>query len=159
MHPIAALQSEYSLWERGIEESIIPTLRELGIGLVPYSPLGRGFLTGALDLDALEENDFRRTNPRFSSENAARNAHLVEVVRDVAQRHRATPAQIALAWVLERGDDVVPIPGTKRVCYLEENAGAVEIELTEQDRADLERLASQTAGDRYTAPMMQQVER
>jgi aryl-alcohol dehydrogenase-like predicted oxidoreductase len=159
VHPIAALQSEYSLWERGIEESIIPTLRELGIGLVPYSPLGRGFLTGALDLDALEENDFRRTNPRFSSENAARNAHLVEVVRDVAQRHRATPAQIALAWVLERGDDVVPIPGTKRVCYLEENAGAVEIELTEQDSADLERLASQTAGDRYTAPMMQQVER
>jgi aryl-alcohol dehydrogenase-like predicted oxidoreductase len=159
VHPITALQSEYSLWERGIEERIIPTIRELGIGLVPYSPLGRGFLTGALNLDALEENDFRRTNPRFSSENAARNARLVDVVRDVARRHRATPAQIALAWVLDRGDDVVPIPGTKRVSYLEENVGAVEIELTAQDRAELEQLASQTAGDRYTAPMMQQVER
>jgi aryl-alcohol dehydrogenase-like predicted oxidoreductase len=159
VHPISALQSEYSLWERGIEERILPLLRELGIGLVPFSPLGRGFLTGALDVASLGEKDFRRNNPRFSAENARRNAALVDRVRAVAERHRATPAQIALAWVLDRGDDVVPIPGTKRVAYLEQNAASVDIVLTDDDRRDLDTIAGQTSGDRYVAEQMRQVER
>ncbi len=159
VHPISALQSEYSLWERGIEERILPTLRELGIGLVPYSPLGRGFLTGALTVDTLDADDFRRTNPRFTPENAAKNEALVDVVKRVATRRNATPAQIALAWVLAQGDDVVPIPGTKRVRYLEDNAGAVAIRLEPDDLNELNGLAERVAGDRYDAQMLAAVER
>jgi aryl-alcohol dehydrogenase-like predicted oxidoreductase len=159
VHPISALQSEYSLWERGVEEKILPAARELGIGLVPYSPLGRGFLTGAVNVDALAENDFRRTNPRFSKESVRLNARSVELVREVAAECAAAPAQVALAWVLSRGSDVVPIPGTKRVRYLEENAGALDLRLTEQQLARLDGIAAQTAGERYTPEMMKLVER
>lgn len=158
VHPIAALQSEYSLWERRVEKEILPAARELGIGFVPYSPLGRGFLTGTVNVDALEPNDFRRSNPRFSKESVAANERIVEVVRDVARECSATPAQVALAWVLSRGSDVVPIPGTKRVCYLEENTGALDVRLTADQLARLDELASQTAGARYTPEMMKLVE-
>jgi aryl-alcohol dehydrogenase-like predicted oxidoreductase len=158
VHPISALQSEYSLWERRVEEEVLPTARELGIGFVPYSPLGRGFLTGAVDLGALERHDFRRSNPRFVGENARRNERIVEVVRDVARQVGATPAQVAIAWVLSRGNDVVPIPGTKRVRYLEENLGAQNVRLTGPQLAELEGLAAQTAGERYTPELMQLVE-
>lgn len=159
IHPISALQSEYSLWERGIERDIIPAIRELGIGLVPYSPLGRGFLTGTVDVAKLDEDDWRRGNPRFSSENANANEALVAIVERVAQRRGATPAQVALAWVLSRGQHVVPIPGTKRVRYLEENVAAIDVTLTAEDLADLDTLAAKTAGDRYTPEMMRMVER
>ncbi|MBD5634082.1 MAG: aldo/keto reductase [Candidatus Eremiobacteraeota bacterium] len=159
VHPITALQSEYSLWERGVEERILRTLRELGIGFVPYSPLGRGFLTGAPKVDTLEANDFRRTNPRFAADNAARNESLVAVVQRVAKRRGATPAQVALAWVLAKGDDIVPIPGTKRVKYLEDNAGAVDVRLDPDDVRELDALEAQAAGERYTPEMMQMVER
>jgi aryl-alcohol dehydrogenase-like predicted oxidoreductase len=158
VHPISALQNEYSLWERRIEEAILPAARELGIGLVPYSPLGRGFLTGAVDVERLEENDFRRTNPRFSVENARRNQRIVDVVREVAAECNATPAQVALAWVLSRGDDVVPIPGTKRVSYLEENVGALHVRLTGEQLAALDVLHQYTAGERYRPEMMQLVD-
>jgi aryl-alcohol dehydrogenase-like predicted oxidoreductase len=159
VHPISALQSEYSLWERGIERDIIPTIRELGIGLVPYSPLGRGFFTGTVDVNKLEENDFRKNNPRFSSQNAKANEALVAIVERVAQRRGATPAQVAIAWVLSRGSDVVPIPGTKRVRYLDDNVGAVDVTLTADDLAELDALAGKAAGDRYTPEMMRMVER
>ncbi len=158
VHPISALQSEYSLWERRVEKRVLPTVRELGIGFVPYSPLGRGFLTGSVDVDKLQESDFRRSNPRFSKENARTNAQIVEVVRSVADQSGATPAQIALAWVLSRGNDVVPIPGTKRVRYLEENARALDVRLDEQQLSALDGLAAQTAGERYTPEMMKLVE-
>jgi aryl-alcohol dehydrogenase-like predicted oxidoreductase len=159
VHPIAALQSEYSLWERGIEESILPAARELGVGLVPYSPLGRGFLTGSLDVDNLASNDFRRTNPRFSADNAKANEALVIVVREVAKECGATPAQVALAWVLSRGDDVVPIPGTKRVRYVEENARALDVALTPPQQQRLESLAARAAGERYAPAMLKLIER
>ena len=149
VHPISALQSEYSLWERRVEREVLPTARELGIGFVPYSPLGRGFLSGSVNVDKLEENDFRRSNPRFSKENARANQRIVEEVRGVAEQCGATPAQIALAWVLSRGSDVAPIPGTKRVRYLEENVRALDVRLTEQQLAKLDGLAAQTAGERY----------
>lgn len=158
LHPISVLQSEYSLWERRIEKEILPTARELGIGLVPYSPLGRGFLTGAVNVDALEESDFRRSNPRFSKESARANQRIVDVVRDVAQQSGATPAQVALAWVLSRGSDVVPIPGTKRVRYLEENVGALSLKLGEAQLAALDGLHDQAAGERYAPEMMKLVE-
>jgi aryl-alcohol dehydrogenase-like predicted oxidoreductase len=158
VHPISALQSEYSLWERRVEKEILPTARELGIGLVPYSPLGRGFLTGTVNVEALEANDFRRSNPRFSKESSEANERIVEVVRDVARECGATPAQIALAWVLSRGKDVVPIPGTKRVRYLEENAGALDLRLTPEQLAQLEGLAEKTAGERYAPEMMKLIE-
>jgi aryl-alcohol dehydrogenase-like predicted oxidoreductase len=157
-HPISALQSEYSLWERRVEKEILPAARELGIGLVPYSPLGRGFLTGAVNVDALEESDFRRSNPRFSKESARANQRIVDVVRDVAQQSGATPAQVALAWVLSRGSDVVPIPGTKRVRYLEENVDALSLKLGEAQLAALDGLHEQTAGERYAPEMMKLVE-
>jgi len=157
-HPISALQSEYSLWERRIEKEILPAACELGIGLVPYSPLGRGFLTGTVNVDALEDSDFRRSNPRFSKESARANQRIVDVVRDVAQQSGATPAQVALAWVLSRGSDVVPIPGTKRVRYLEENVGALSVTLGEAQLADLDGLHEQTAGERYAPEMMKLVE-
>jgi aryl-alcohol dehydrogenase-like predicted oxidoreductase len=159
VHPIAALQSEYSLWERGVEAEVLPVLRELGIGFVPYSPLGRGFLTGAVKIDELAEGDFRRTNPRFSEENAKQNRSLVEVVERVAARRQATPAQVALAWVLAQGDDVVPIPGTKRVRYLEDNAAAVDVRLDENDLRELDALEKNVAGARYDERMMAMIER
>jgi aryl-alcohol dehydrogenase-like predicted oxidoreductase len=159
VHPISALQSEYSLWERGVEREILPTARELGIGLVPYSPLGRGFLTGSVDVTNLAEDDFRRTNPRFSHENARANEALVHVVRSVAEERGATPAQVALAWVLSRGKDVVPIPGTKRVRYLEENVRALDVRLTPEDLAKLDSLAAQTSGERYAPEMMKLIQR
>jgi aryl-alcohol dehydrogenase-like predicted oxidoreductase len=159
VHPITALQSEYSLWERGVEREILPTARELGIGLVPYSPLGRGFLTGTVDVANLQAKDFRKTNPRFSPKNARANEALVAVVREVAAECAATPAQVAIAWVLSRGDDVVPIPGTKRVRYVEENAGALEIRLTDEQKARLDGLAERTAGERYVPEMLKMVER
>lgn len=158
VHPITALQSEYSLWERRVEKAVLPAVRELGIGFVPYSPLGRGFLTGTIKREHLEEHDARRTHPRFSEENARQNERIVEVVREVAHECNATPAQVALAWVFSRGDDVVAIPGTKRVRYLEENVGALDLRFTPDQHDRLEVLHSQTAGERYTPEMMQLVE-
>jgi aryl-alcohol dehydrogenase-like predicted oxidoreductase len=152
VHPITALQTEYSLWSRDVEDEILPTVRELGIGFVAYSPLGRGFLSGAFkSLDDLPEDDRRRMMPRFQPENFAQNLELVAAVEAVAREKGATPAQIALAWVLSRGEDVVPIPGTKRRTYLEENVAALDIELTADDLERLEAAFPQgaTAGDRY----------
>ncbi|WP_051426503.1 aldo/keto reductase [Jiangella gansuensis] len=148
VHPIAALQSEWSLWSRDVEGDIIGTCRELGIGLVPYSPLGRGFLTGTITSpDDFDADDFRRRNPRFQGEAFAKNLELVRAVRELAERKGVTASQLALAWVLAQGDDVVPIPGTKRRRYLEENAGALDVTL---DAADLELLDGIVpAGDRY----------
>ena len=149
VHPIAALQSEYSLWTHDIEPEILPTLRELGIGLVAYSPLGRGFLAGRFSSpDELDEDDFRRNNPRFTGDNLERNRALVERVQRIAASKDVTPAQIALAWVLARGDDVVPIPGTKRRTYLEQNAAAGDIELPSEELAELNAIG-EAAGDRY----------
>jgi aryl-alcohol dehydrogenase-like predicted oxidoreductase len=146
VHPITAVQSEWSLFSRDIEESVLPTCRELGIGIVPYSPLGRGMLTGALPTD-LAADDFRRTLPRFSGDNLDANLALVEEIRSVATRYDATPGQIAIAWVLAQGNDVAPIPGTKRRKYLEENFGALSIELSPADLAGLAKLAP--VGARY----------
>ncbi|MGI9614424.1 MAG: aldo/keto reductase [Acidimicrobiales bacterium] len=151
VHPIAALQSEWSLWSRDIEDrNIVSTARELGIGIVPYSPLGRGMLTGAITSpDDFGPDDFRRNHPRFSPENFERNLELVNRVRAMAEGLGVRPGQVALAWVLARGDDVVPIPGTKRVSYLEENVGAVEVELTVAELAELDALSASVVGDRY----------
>ena len=159
VHPISALQSEYSLWERDIEKEILPAARELGIGLVPFSPLGRGFLTGSLDVEGLVENDWRRSSPRFSKEAALANQHIVEIVRAIAHECAATPAQVALAWVLSRGGDVVPIPGTKRVRYLEENAGALDVRLTPDQLDRLDALAGAAAGERYSPETAKLIER
>jgi aryl-alcohol dehydrogenase-like predicted oxidoreductase len=158
VHPISALQSEYSLWERRVEKEILPAARELGIGFVPYSPLGRGFLTGTVNVETLAENDFRRTNPRFSKESARSNQQIVDAVREVASELKATPAQVALAWVLSRGDDVVPIPGTKRVRYLEENVDALDLHFTVEQLAALDRLHERTAGSRYAPEMMKLID-
>jgi aryl-alcohol dehydrogenase-like predicted oxidoreductase len=152
VYPITALQTEYSLWSREPEDEILPTVRELGIGFVAYSPLGRGFLTGAFtSVDDLAEDDRRRTMPRFYPENFDKNLELVAEVQRIAEEKAATPAQIALAWVLSRGEDIVPIPGTKHRKYLEENVGALDVPLTEDDAARLEAAFPQgvTAGDRY----------
>ena len=152
VHPISALQTEYSLWSRDPEDELLPTVRELGIGYVAYSPLGRGFLSGAIrSLDDLEENDFRRNSPRFKGENFERNLQLVERVSEIAEEKGVTPGQLALAWVLHQGEDVAPIPGTKRVAYLEENAAAAEVELTEEDMAAIDAAApaGAAAGERY----------
>jgi aryl-alcohol dehydrogenase-like predicted oxidoreductase len=160
VHPIAALQSEYSLWERGIEAEILPTLRELGIGLVPYSPLGRGFLTGEIkSFEDIPEDDYRRSDPRYQGENFAKNMILVDTVKEIAQSHEAAPGQVALAWLLAQGEDIVPIPGTKRLKYLEENAAAVHVSLTPADLSRLDALAPQTAGPRYGDRGMGMVER
>jgi aryl-alcohol dehydrogenase-like predicted oxidoreductase len=161
VHPISALQSEYSLWERSVEAEILPAIRELGIGFVAYSPLGRGFLTGKIrSVDDLQENDARRVRfPRFQRENLEANLAVVEKVEAVAERHGATPGQIALAWVLSRGDDVIAIPGTKRVERVEENLGALEVELSDGDLAELDALAAGVAGGRYTPEGMQTVGR
>jgi aryl-alcohol dehydrogenase-like predicted oxidoreductase len=147
-HPIAALQSEWSLFTRGLEAEIVPTCRELGIGLVPFSPLGRGLLTGTVtSTDALAANDFRRSNPRFQEGNLERNLEAVAVVEDVARGRGCTPGQVALAWLAQQGDDVVPIPGTKRVRYVEENVGALDVVLDADDLARLDAL--RPAGERH----------
>lgn len=161
VHPISAVQSEYSLWERGIEESILPAMRELGVGLVPFSPLGRGYLTGAFQSTAeFVPGDFRRSLPRFDDEHMAANQRLVESVKAVAARHDgATPAQVALAWVLTAAPDAVPIPGTKRRAYLDDNLGAARLQLTVEDMADLNRLAAMAVGDRYPPAMAKTAER
>jgi aryl-alcohol dehydrogenase-like predicted oxidoreductase len=150
VHPIAALQSEYSLWSRDPEGEILDTLRELGIALVAYSPLGRGFLAGRFSsTDELADNDFRKNHPRFTGGNIEHNRALAERVEEVAAAKGVTPAQVALAWVLSRGDDVVPIPGTKRRTYLEENAAAVDVRLTDDELAQLDAIG-EAAGDRYS---------
>ncbi|VXB36897.1 General stress protein 69 [Microbacterium sp. 8M] len=149
VHPVTALETEYSLWTREPAEQLLPVLRELGIGLVPYSPLGRGFLTGAIrSADALDAGDFRRSNPRFVGENLDANLRIVDAVEAVAADLDATPAQVALAWVLAQGDDIAPIPGTKRVSRLEENVAADALVLTAEHLAALDALPS-AAGDRY----------
>jgi aryl-alcohol dehydrogenase-like predicted oxidoreductase len=160
VHPITALQTEYSLWSREPEDAILATVRELGIGFVAYSPLGRGFLTGAIrSPDDFGPDDRRASFPRFQAENFARNLELVEVVRQLAEEKGCTPAQLALAWVLAQGEDVVPIPGTKRRRYLEENVGAVDVVLDEGDLQRLEEAfpVGAAAGDRY--PNMSTVNR
>jgi aryl-alcohol dehydrogenase-like predicted oxidoreductase len=153
VHPVTAVQSEYSLWTRDPEDNgVLSTVRELGIGFVAYSPLGRGFLSGAIrSPDDLDPDDFRRQNPRFQGDNFAKNLELVDRVREIAEEKGVTPAQLALAWVLHQGDDVVPIPGTKRVPYLEENVAAVDVALTDDDLARIDAVAPHgtTAGDRY----------
>jgi aryl-alcohol dehydrogenase-like predicted oxidoreductase len=153
VHPITALQSEYSLWSRDPEADILPTVRELGIGFVAYSPLGRGFLTGQIKSpDDLPADDYRRNHPRFTGEAFEHNLALVREVSDLAAEKECTPAQIALAWVLAAGNDVVPIPGTKRRSYLEDNLGALDVVLTVDDRAQLDAImpAGAAAGERYT---------
>jgi aryl-alcohol dehydrogenase-like predicted oxidoreductase len=160
VHPIAAVQSEYSLFSRDIERAVLPAMRELGVGLVAYSPLGRGFLTGAItSVDDLAPDDFRRSNPRFAQEALAANLRLVDAVRDLAHDKDVTPGQLALAWVSAQGEDVVPIPGTKRRSYLEENAAARDLVLTGEDLARLAAAVPVDAvtGDRY--PDMRTVER
>ena len=160
VHPIAALQTEYSLWSRDAEDEILPAVHELGIGFVAYSPLGRGFLSGRIrSVDDLEPGDYRRNSPRFQGENFARNLALVDAIRAIAQDHRVTPAQLALAWVLEQGEDIVPIPGTKRRSYLEENLGALAVHLTNDDLGRIDRVLPPGAasGDRYPAPAMRAV--
>lgn len=150
VHPITALQTEYSLWTRDVEAEILPTCRELGIGFVPYSPLGRGFLSGRFTSpDELEPGDFRRNGPRWTGDNLDANRALARKVAEIAQDKGVTPAQLALAWVLAQGDDVVPIPGTKRREYLEQNAGAVDVELTAEDLARIDAEVPRPAGDRY----------
>jgi aryl-alcohol dehydrogenase-like predicted oxidoreductase len=162
VHPIAALQTEYSLWMRDVEDEILPTCRELGIGFVPYSPLGRGFLTGRFTkFDDLPADDFRRRQPRFQGENFQKNLDLVRHVEQVASRKGCTPAQLALAWLLHQGDDVVPIPGTTRVENLEDNVGALGVTLTKRDleRIDAVFPKGVAAGDRYLAGGMATVNR
>ena len=155
VHPIAALQTEYSLWSRDVEAEILPTLRELGIGLVAYSPLGRGFLSGRFtSTDELDENDFRRHQPRFTGENIELNRRLVDKLGEIAREHECTTGQLALAWVLAQGEDIVPIPGTKRRAYLEENLGAADVVLTSDDLARLDAELPAAAGERYDASGM-----
>jgi aryl-alcohol dehydrogenase-like predicted oxidoreductase len=150
VHPITAVQTEYSLWTRDPEAEILPTCRELGIGFVPYSPLGRGFLSGRFQSpDELDEGDFRRSGPRFTGENLDANLQLASKVAEIAAEKDITPAQLALAWVLAQGDDLVPIPGTKRRRYLEENAAAVDVELSDEDLALIEAELPGVAGARY----------
>lgn len=162
VHPIAALQSEYSLWSREPETSVLPVCRELGIGFVPFSPLGRGFLSGSLTRsDALSSDDMRLTLPRFQGENLDRNRKLVARLELMATGKRCTPSQLALAWLLAQGPDIVPIPGTKRRAYLESNAASVNVHLTEDDRRQLEQAfrPDAVAGDRYPPELMQWVDR
>ena len=161
-HPISALQSEYSLWSRELEDEILPTLRELGIGLVPYSPLGRGFLTGQFQSpDDFAADDYRRHSPRFQGENFTKNLELVKKLEELARQKNCTPSQLALAWVLAQGDDLAPIPGTKRRKYLEENVKAVDLRLTETELQLLDSIAPQgtVAGDRYNEAIMKSVNR
>ena len=163
VHPIAALQSEYSLWSREVETNgVLSTCRELGVTFVPYSPLGRGFLTGTIQkLEDLDAGDWRRSNPRFGEKALQANLNLADAVKELARKKGCTPAQLALAWVLAQGNDLVPIPGTKRVRYLEDNMGALKVKLTQQDLKDIaSRLAGvQVVGERYTPEMMALVNR
>jgi aryl-alcohol dehydrogenase-like predicted oxidoreductase len=155
VHPIAAVQSEYSLWSRDIEDGVIGTLKELGIGLVAYSPLGRGFLTGAIrSIDDLAADDFRRDNPRFQGENFQKNLDLVAVVQRLAAEKGVTPAQLALAWVLAQSDGIVPIPGTRKVSRLEENVGALDVTLSPAELAEITAALPEPAGTRYPAAQM-----
>src|SRR3954447_6602624 len=159
-HPITALQTEYSLWTRDPEAEILPAVRELGIGFVPYSPLGRGFLSGRFKSpDELEENDFRRHGPRFTGDALQQNLQLVAKIEEIAAEKGCTPGQLALAWVLAQGDDVVPIPGTKRRSYLEENLGAADVELTDDDLKRIDAELPEAVGDRYDRTGMQTVNR
>jgi aryl-alcohol dehydrogenase-like predicted oxidoreductase len=159
VHPITALQSEYSLWTRDPEEQALPVLRELGIGLVPYSPLGRGFLTGTVrSTDEFDDNDSRRTNPRFSDENFQRNLEIADEVRSIAADAGCTPAQVSLAWLLAQGDDIAPIPGTKRVARVEENTAADDIRLSPDQLDRLDKLTPPT-GDHHSAAQMRMIER
>jgi aryl-alcohol dehydrogenase-like predicted oxidoreductase len=162
VHPISALQSEYSLWERNLEEELIPTLRELSIGLVPFSPLGRGFLTGTAKRgDQYPEGDYRRGDPRFQPGNFEANVNAASVVSEIAKAKNATPSQIALAWLLHKGDDIVPIPGTKRRKYLEENIAAADVSLgaAEMERLDAALPPDAVAGPRYGERMMSYIDR
>jgi len=157
VHPITALQSEYSLWTRDPEDEVLVVCHELGIGFVPYSPLGRGFLSGKIQKpEDLPNDDYRRTTPRFQGENFQRNLDLVERVSEIAREKRCTPAQLALAWVLAQGNDIVPIPGTKRRKYLQENVGALDVDLTSEDLARIDEVAPKDAfaGSRYPEAMM-----
>jgi aryl-alcohol dehydrogenase-like predicted oxidoreductase len=150
VHPVTAVQSEYSLWSRDVEAEVLPACRELGIGFVPYSPLGRGFLAGRFaSAEELDQNDYRRTNPRFTDANLAANLRLAEKVKEIAAEKDVTPAQLAIAWVLAQGEDLAPIPGTKRRTYLEQNAAATDIELTADDLARIDAELPEPAGERY----------
>lgn len=160
VHPIAVLQTEYSLWSRDVEDEILPLCRELGIGFVPYSPLGRGFLTGQIkSFEDLEPDDFRRNSPRFQGENFNKNLQLVDRIKEIAGEKSCRPSQLALAWLLAQGNDIVPIPGTKRRTYLEENIGALSIRLTAEDLARIEEAAPKGAafGGRYPEAGMKTV--
>jgi aryl-alcohol dehydrogenase-like predicted oxidoreductase len=158
IHPITAVQTEYSLWTRDVEPEILPTLEELGIALVAYSPLGRGFLSGRFtSTDELDEGDYRRHGPRFTGENLTRNLALAERVRELASERRITPGQLALAWVLHRGEHIVPIPGTKRVSYLEENLAAADVQLSDAEVEQIAEAIPPAAGERYPEQVMRTV--
>jgi aryl-alcohol dehydrogenase-like predicted oxidoreductase len=163
VHPITALQTEYSLWSRDVEVDILPTLRELGIGFVPYSPLGRGFLTGAINKDTqFDDKDFRKARyPRFAGDNLDKNQVIVNRISAIAEKRNVKPGQLALAWVFSKGNDLAPIPGTKRRTYLEENAAALDIRLTPEEVAELEAAvpAHEVAGDRYNEGGMKTIEK
>ena len=159
VHPVTAVQSEYSLWTRGVEERVLPVLRELNIGLVPFSPLGRGFLTGTIrSTDQFDESDFRRDNPRFTGENFQRNLRIADEVQAVAAEAGVTPAQVALAWLLAQGDDIAPIPGTKRVHRVEENTAADGVTLTAGQIGKLGALPP-AAGETHTEAQRRMLER
>ncbi|MFD9935356.1 aldo/keto reductase [Streptomyces massasporeus] len=160
VHPVTAVQSEYSLWSRDVEAEVLPACRELGIGFVPYSPLGRGFLAGRFTSpDDLDVNDWRRQNPRFQDANLEANLRLAAKVKEIAAEKDVPPAQLAIAWVLAQGEDLVPIPGTKRRTYLEQNAAAVDIELTKDDLARIDAELPEAAGERYDEAGMRSVNR
>jgi aryl-alcohol dehydrogenase-like predicted oxidoreductase len=160
VHPITAVQTEYSLWSREPEDEVLPTCRELGIGFVPYSPLGRGFLAGRFTSpDELDEGDFRRTGPRFTGDNLQANLRLADKVKEISAEKGVTPAQLAIAWLLAQGDEIVPIPGTKRRTYLEQNAAAAEVELTADDLVRIDAELPETVGERYDEAGMASVNR
>lgn len=157
--PLTCVQSEYSLWERSVEERVLPTLRELGVGFVPYSPLGRGLLAGQIkNVDQFEASDYRRNDPRYQGDNFSKNLKIVNEVRHLARRYEASPAQMALAWLLQKGQDIVPIPGTKKVKYLEENVEALELELSVEDLEELDAISRLTAGARYEPARMERID-
>jgi len=157
-HQITALQSEYSLWERGIEDEILPMIKKLGIGLVPFCPVGRGFLTGQIKrYEDIPEDDYRRNDPRYKGENFKKNLQLVQEVERIARKYSATAAQVAIAWTLHQGEHIVPIPGTKRIAFLEENAAASNLALDQSDIEELNALAQKTSGDRYEESQLSKV--
>jgi aryl-alcohol dehydrogenase-like predicted oxidoreductase len=159
VHPITAVQTEYSLWTRDVEPEILPTLQELGIALVAYSPLGRGFLSGRFSsAEELDEDDYRRHGPRFTGENLTHNLAIARRVRELATERGVTPGQLAIAWVLSRGEQIVPIPGTKRVAYLEENLAAAELRLTDAEADAIAQALPVAAGDRYPEAVMRSVD-